>query len=306
MDALPPFDTLIAFDATLRHRSMTLAATELGITQSAVSHRLRKLEHFIGTPVLCRSATGITPTPAGVALAEGLTDLMSGLAGLRARCRAAVAPAGLRVGVGSALADYWLVRRLSNFTAIDPDIAIELVVVDDAASVRSLDLDVQVLWLPASEARSSSTQRLLFQEQVFPVCHPRLLPHGQPLVSGDGLLNVPLLYKGAERTANGTEWSWSLWFERLELSAGPQSGLRFARIGTAIAAALEGAGVVLARSLLVRDALAENRLCRVLPDRWDMPSSKAHVVRWPAALTADRRVQKFVSWLTTEAQASAA
>jgi LysR family glycine cleavage system transcriptional activator len=77
-------------------------------------------------------------------------------------------------------------------------------------------------------------------------------------------------------------------------------------IGTAIAAALQGAGVVLARSLLVRDALAENRLCRVLPDNWDMPSSKAHVVRWPSALTQDRRVQKFVTWLTHEAEQAAA
>ncbi|MET0220283.1 MAG: hypothetical protein ABW213_06485 [Tardiphaga sp.] len=58
----------------------------------------------------------------------------------------------------------------------------------------------------------------------------------------------------------------------------------------------------LARSLLVRDALAENRLCRPLPESWDMPSSKAHIVRWPAALTGDRRVQTFVSWLTDEAK----
>ncbi len=165
MDALPPFDTLIAFDATLRHRSMTLAAAELGVTQSAVSHRLRKLERFIGTPLLHRSNSGITATPAGVALAEGLTDLMSGLAALRARCRAAVAPASLRVGVGAALADYWLVRRLPNFTANNPGISIEMVVIENATQAWSLDLDVQVLWTPAAQARATSTQRLLFQEQ---------------------------------------------------------------------------------------------------------------------------------------------
>jgi len=48
MRALPPFDSLIAFDAALRRRSMTLAASELGLTQSAISHRLRKLEAFMG------------------------------------------------------------------------------------------------------------------------------------------------------------------------------------------------------------------------------------------------------------------
>ena len=307
MDALPPFDALLAFDATLRHRSMTLAASELGITQSAISHRLRRLERFMGMPVLCRTAAGIAATPAGDALAEGLADLMGGLAGLRARCRSALAPAKLRVGVGSALADYWLVRRLPNFSAADPDISIELIIVNDSAQMQTMDLDVQVLWQPAADARSSSTQRLLFHEHVFPVCHPRWLPDGQPLRDVAALLDVPLLHKGAEAHGRGTEWCWSVWFERLDLTCGAGNGTRFAVIGTAIAAALQGAGVVLARSLLVRDALAENRLCRVLPESWDMPSSKAHIVRWPAALTGDRRVQKFVDWLSVEAaQANAA
>ena len=304
MDALPPFDTLIAFDATLRHRSMTLAAAELGVTQSAVSHRLRKLERFIGTPVLRRSNSGITATPAGVALAEGLTDLMGGLAALRARCRAAVAPA--RVGVGAALADYWLVRRLPNFTANNPGISIEMVVIENATQARSLDLDVQVLWMPAAEARATSTQRLLFQEQVFPVCHTRLLPDGQPLANAAALATMPILHKGSIGGSSGTEWSWPVWFGRLGLAVNPPDGLRFAMIGTAIAAALQGAGVVLARSLLVRDALADGRLCRVLPDCWDMPSSKAHIVRWPAALASDQRVGKFVAWLTDEARLASA
>lgn len=306
MHALPPFDSLLAFDATLRHRSMTLAAAELGITQSAVSHRLRKLERFIGTPVLRRSNSGITATPAGVALAEGLTDLMSGLAALRARCRAAVAPANLRVGVGAALADYWLVRRLPNFTANNPGISIEMVVTENATQARSLDLDVQVLWMPAAEARTTSTQRLLFQEQVFPVCHNRLLPDGRPLANTAALATMPILHKGSINGSSATEWSWPVWFRRLGLAVNPPDGLRFEMIGTAIAAALQGAGVVLARSLLVRDALADGRLCRVLPERWDMPSSKTHIVRWPAALASDQRVGKFVAWLTDEARLASA
>ena len=47
MSRLPPFDGLVAFDAALRHRSMTRAAAELGLTQSAVSHRVRRLEAFM-------------------------------------------------------------------------------------------------------------------------------------------------------------------------------------------------------------------------------------------------------------------
>ena len=79
MRALPPFDGLIAFDAALRHRSMTRAATELGLTQSAISHRLKKLEGFVGTRLLDRTAAGLLPTAAGVTLAEGLGRLLDAL-----------------------------------------------------------------------------------------------------------------------------------------------------------------------------------------------------------------------------------
>jgi LysR family glycine cleavage system transcriptional activator len=305
MRTLPPFDALVAFDTTLRHRSMTRAATELGMTQSAVSHRLRRLEAFVGTPLLNRSSDGLSATPAGAELASGLGELLDGLADLRGRCRALVTPAGLRVAVGSALADYWLVRRLPRFARAHRKLEVELGIVENELQARAADADVQILWQPIKAARSTSTQRLLFHEQVFPVCAPHLLPGGRLLRDPKALAELPLVHKGPPGgRGQGAEWSWPVWFTRLGIDRRPPPGLRFAALGTAIAAALEGAGVVMARSLLVHDALADRRLVRVLPAKWDMPSSKAHVVRWPAALGADRRVRAFVDWLVAEAKAA--
>ena len=153
--------------------------------------------------------------------------------------------------------------------------------------------------------RSSSTQRLLFQEQVFPVCVPGVLPGGRTLRDPKALAKLPLLHKGTPGRGQGAEWSWPVWFERLGIAGKPPAAaLRFGTIHTAISAALQGAGVVMARSLLVHDALKEGRLVRVLAPSWDMPSSKAHVVRWPAALMGDERVRKFVDWLMREADAT--
>jgi LysR family glycine cleavage system transcriptional activator len=299
--SLPPFDALVAFDTALRHRSMTRAAAELGMTQSAVSHRLRRLETFVGAPLLNRSPSGLSATPAGAALASGLSGLLDGLSDLRARCRAAAVPSGLRVGVGAALADYWLVRRLPAFAAAHPGMEVELAIVESELQPRAPDVDVQISWQPVESARASSTQRLLFQERVFPVCVPSLLPGGRPLRNPATLAQLPLLHKGQAGRGQGAEWSWPVWFERLGISGRPPAGLRFGTIHTALAAALQGAGVVMARSLLVHDALKEGRLVRVLPASWDMPSSKAHIVRWPAALTGDRRVRAFAAWVAREA-----
>ena len=304
MIAMPPFDALIAFESTLRHGSVTAAAHDLRRTQSAVSHRLRRLEDFMGTALLVRTGSGVEPTAAGRVLAQGLAELLNGLGGLRARCRAVTAPATLRVGIGAALADHWLVGRLPRFVARGTGTAIELIVAgsDAQAQAQSQAVDVQVLWRPGADARVMSTQRLLFQETVFPVCHPDLLPAGGPLQDPTELVRLPLLHKGSVADGTlGTEWSWPAWFARLGIGAMPVESLRFANIGTAVGAALQGGGVVLARSLLVHDALADGRLCRVLPERWDMPSSKVHLVRWPAALIGDPRVNDFVTWLMAEA-----
>jgi LysR family glycine cleavage system transcriptional activator len=97
MRSLPPFDALVAFDTALRLRSMTRAAAELGMTQSAVSHRLRRLEAYVGAPLLHRSSTGLSATPAGATLATGLADLLDGLA----VCAHAAGPSPRRRGCGS-------------------------------------------------------------------------------------------------------------------------------------------------------------------------------------------------------------
>jgi len=298
MTRLPPFDTLIAFDAAVRHGSMTRAAAELGVTQSAVSHRVRRLETFMGTPLLRRHNTGLLPTSAGEAIVDGLTKLLDDFAGLRTRCMVAAAPNRLRVGVGAALANNWLVRRLPDFAASCPLTSVELVVVGNEAPETTADLDVRILWVPASDLKATSCQSPLFQERVFPVCNPSILPSGFVLGDASILTKLPLLHKGPAGRGTTAEWSWPAWLERLGLPPRTKESLRFASIGPAIAAAHEGAGIVLARSMLVHDALEEGRLVRVLPPREDMPSSKAHIVRWSTALRNDQRVKAFTSWLT--------
>lgn len=302
---MPPFDALLAFDAARRHRSMTRAATELGVTQSAISHRVRRLEAFMGAPLLHRLSGGLEPTPAGEALAEGFERVLVGMAGLRAQCAAARPTRPLRIGVAAPLADHWLVRRLPAFAAAFPDIPVELEMVENDWARRT-DLDLRILWTPLAEARATTTQAPLFHERVFPVCHPSLIPANAAL--GDPLLltRLPLLHKGPAQGGQGEEWEWSTWFSRLGLAERPRAALRFTSIGPAIAAALSGAGVVIARSMLVHDALADGRLVRLLPPACDMPSSKAHIVRWPAALRSDERVRAFARWLIDQATASAA
>jgi LysR family glycine cleavage system transcriptional activator len=301
MRRLPPFLPLVAFDAVVRHGSFTRAAAELGVTQSAVSHQLRRLEHYFDARLLQRLNPGVVPTQPGAALAVEVAELLEKLGGLGRQLRRAPSRPALRVGVGAALATWWLVRRLPGFAAAHPGSRIELVTVATRAEADAPDLDVRILWVPVGEARRSTTQAVLFRERVFPVCRPSLLRGGATLAT------LPLLHKGREH-AQGAEWNWPTWLARLGIKRAPDKSageLRFNDLGPALAAAVEGGGVALARSLLVRDALADRRLARVLPARHDMTSSKIHVARWPAALIGDARVRAFVTWLGAEAARAA-
>jgi LysR family glycine cleavage system transcriptional activator len=302
MRTLPPFDGLVAFEAAARQRSMTLAAGELRLTQSAISHRLKKLEAFVGAPLLNRTGAGLSPTGAGLSLLEDIGKLLDDMADLRARSRAAVRPPILKIGVGASLSHFWLVRRLPRFTAANPYIGLELVVVESEAHARAADVDVLVLWTQKAGARATSTQRLLFSERVFPVAAPHFLPRGRSLSRPSGLADLPIIHKGPVGRNDGAEWSWPVWFERLGSMARVPEAMRFSSMSLALAAAIEGAGAVLARSLLVHDALAERKLCRVLPSKWDMPSSKAHFVRWRTVLGGEKRVTRFVDWISGEAE----
>ncbi|MAK63011.1 MAG: LysR family transcriptional regulator [Ponticaulis sp.] len=304
MKTLPPFDALIAFHAVARSSSMTAAGDELGITQSAVSHRIKRLEDFIGVTLFDRRNSGMALTHAGDALFQDVGEILDAARGLRGRCLNAAAPNALRVGVGSALADNWLVRRLPEFRRRHPNIELDLTIVENEAPENVADLDVRILWVAVSEARASSTQRPLFREHVFPVCSPDMLKGRNTPLSSEHLPELPLLQKHAPGQMVGAEWSWQTWFDRLGLKSTPREALRFRSIGPLVSAAQQGAGVALVRSMVVRDALEEGRLVRVLAPEYDILSNKVHVVRWPGRLAGNLNVRAFAEWVSEEAQKS--
>ncbi|WP_374443798.1 LysR family transcriptional regulator [Stella sp.] len=301
MRRLPPFPALVAFEAVARLGSFTRAAAELHLTQSAVSHRIRALEAHFGTRLVDRRNPGLCLTAAGEAV---LPDLVAAL-DLLARVGRTDGPRRLRLGAGSALATWWLARRLPAFAAAMPGIAVDLVPYANAAEAQRLPVDVTIRWVPAAEAFATATQRPLPREQVFPVCHPSLLPAGRPFAVPDDLRSLPLLHKGpgGEDAPPGPEWSWSAWLDPSRPP--PRPAFRFRDIGQALAAAADAAGVTLARTLLVRDAIADGRLARALPPSCDRPSAKVHVIRWPAALAGDRAVARLSEWLATAAAVAA-
>jgi LysR family transcriptional regulator, glycine cleavage system transcriptional activator len=69
---LPPLGTLRTFEAVARHLSFTMAATDMALTQSAVSHQIRALEDHLGARLFQRRHRGIEMTAEGRTFLEGV------------------------------------------------------------------------------------------------------------------------------------------------------------------------------------------------------------------------------------------
>jgi LysR family glycine cleavage system transcriptional activator len=295
---LPPFGPLIAFDAVARHRSFTRAADEMGVTQSAVSHQVRRLEDFLGVQLLKRLNPGVELSDDGAKLQGELATLLDGIAGLEPSLRRRPGRQTLRLGAGSSLAAWWLIRRLRTFRALHSEIEIDFVPVESEA-VGEPSLDVRILWTTLAESRATSLQAPLFRERVFPVCAPSILPQGKPLSDPTTLLDLPLIQK--HHTPSG-EWSWAYWFRKLGLKRAEPRGLVLGDMGLCLTAAVEGAGVAIGRSLLVADAIGDGRLVPALATAPYLLSTKVHIARWSPDLIGDRNTQVLVSWLAQAAE----
>jgi LysR family transcriptional regulator, glycine cleavage system transcriptional activator len=174
MRRLPPFPGLVAFDAVLRHGSVTQAAAELGLTQSAVSHRLRGLEENFGVPLLERLNPGLRPTGAGERLAREIAPLLATLAGLRETVSGERASRPFRIGVSGALLAWWLSPRLPDLAAAFPALTIEVTTWDSRLGAAQGETDLALHWIPR-EAQGGSRSEVPFPaESVFPVAAPVL------------------------------------------------------------------------------------------------------------------------------------
>ncbi|KAA5605331.1 transcriptional regulator GcvA [Roseospira marina] len=299
---LPPLNALRAFEAAARHGSFAKAADELAVTPTAVSHQVRQLEELLGATLFDRLPRGLRLTDAGRAVAPDLTrglDHMARAVGRLAETR----PAGvLRVSALPSLATMWLARRLPEFQRRHPDIDLDLVMDRnpsrfDRGEDAQGDIHVGVRY-GRGEYPGLAVRRLM-GETVFPVCAPTLVHGPRPLRAPADLGHHILMHDSTVLpTEQWLQWRpWLQWLGLPEVDA--TRGPRFTDTHVQITAAVHGMGVMLGRSALVFDHLADGRLVR--PFAVTRPADFTYFAVTPEAHRNNPMVQAFVDWLDEEA-----
>lgn len=293
---LPPLNALRAFEAGARHLSFTRAAEELHVTQAAVSHQVKALEEYLGVALFRRLTRRLVLTEAGRALLPVVGDAFDRIADTAGRLKDDDEERGLTVSLTPSFGARWLGQRLGRFWAQHPDIDLKLHHSKRLADFRREDVDMAVRWgcgdWPGLEAE------FLMRAGFTPVCSPALLEGPHPLRQPADLVHHTLLHE--EDYEDWAQWLLAARVEGVDVRRGPvlDEPTMLDR------ATLEGQGVALGRTGLIREHLAAGRLVR--PFSLDLESDYAYYLVCPQQALVRPRIKAFRDFILAEAEAERA
>lgn len=277
----PSLRAIAAFEAAARHESFTKAADELNLTQSAISHAIRSLELRLGVDLFERYGRTVSLTEPGRAFASRLR-LSLNLISEAFEAPARLGRTRLVVTASPGVAERILANRLPAFLSGHPDRELELRTAWGAAEVTAGEADVAVLY--GVGACAGLAQQRLAGEVLFPVAAPGPDLPRRP----EDLVHAPLIHQ--------PEHPWRLWLEQVGLGELPAPATLTADSPlAALELARSGAGVALARGLLVREDLSAGRLVRLFEAEAALREHYAAV--WNPASPRAEVARPFVNWL---------
>lgn len=288
---LPPLALLAALEAVARTGSVTAAAGELALTQSAVSRQLQALEAQLGVTLANRAGNRLTLTPAANSYADDIRAALDRIAQAGQRVRVIPDGGALHLAILPTFGMRWLVPRLPRFTEANPDITVHMATRLSRFDFLREPFDAAIHygqddWLGCEHLR-------LRDEVVIPVCAPALLTR-HSVARPEDLLALPLLQIATRPRA------WADWLAHWGVYAPVPRGMVHDQFATITQAAIHGLGVALLPDYLAEAPLAQGALVPA----WGgaTPAIGAYWLVWPEGRDAQPALRRFRDWLATEAE----
>lgn len=287
-----PLSSLQAFEAASRTGSFRAAGEELGISSSAISHAIRKLEELMGTTLFDRQSRAIRLNGAGEALlshvATAFDEMRQGVETIGARSGNL-----LRLHCAPSMATQWLMPRLRGLLETQPGLEVRLAAGIDYPRFEHDEFDADICYGPPRQ--EGLVVIPLGDETVTPLCAPEVAENIRTI---EDLKSAKLIESDNKRVR------WAGWFAANELSPQASRGSRFDRSFMAIAAAVDGLGVALESTRLAERELADGRLVAPLAGRAHDVRYIGHYLVFPRVAKSRLAVRTFARWLTQELKLS--
>lgn len=289
---MPPLPWLRAFEASARHLSFTNAASELNLTQAAISKQVKLLEQYLREPLFERLPRSLTLTKAGSAYLPKVNDAFERLSAgtLEVFGGRRMGILSVRAPVGYAIT--WLAARLPRFIAAHPKTQVRIVSSVWAEDYESETFDLDVRYGFGKWAGFEADR--LTWERLIPICLPEI---GARMASPDDLGKERLLH------VLGYQEGWATWLAAAGTThVDPGSGLWFDTTPMALEVAAQGGGVALGRSSMLERELASGRL--MCPFDLELPIDEGFFLTAPEKGPRHPDAEVFRDWLLAEAVAS--
>lgn len=298
MRRLPPLAAIRVFEAAARHENFTLAASELGMTQAAVSYQVKALEDRVGAPLFVREKGRARLTPLGQRLLPSLTQAFDAIEAAFATTRQED-EATLTVTTTYTFANTWLAWTLGSFQMQHSDLAVRLETSNGLADLRGGDADLAIR---AGDGRWEGLQcELLMRSDFTPMCTPEFL---RQLERGLGRTVRPSDLPELTLIGAQDEW-WTIWFRDAGVvydNSRRRGGIRLDNQANEGHAAMAGQGFALLTPFLWRGDLANGRL--VQPFEQTSTAGYAYWLVTPPERLNVPKIKRFREWLLREMRSS--
>jgi len=292
---LPPTAHLQAFEAAARTGSITAAARELNLTQSAVSRQIKALEDLLEVELFHRERQTIRLTTGGEAYARDIRDALKKVSAASLNLRANPFGGTLNLAILPTFGTRWLAPRLPSFLRSNPGIMLNMTTRLTRFDFRLEAIDAAIHhgtgdW-PGAEAL------LLREEVVVPACSPDLLARYRFAEPAD-LRKAPLLHITTRPDA------WERWLSLHNVPADHVQGMLFDQFATVAQVARAGLGVALLPTFLIEEELRMGQLVTAL----DLPmkNAEAYYLVWPEERATHPTLVAFRDWIMTETKTDVA
>ncbi|MEW6769714.1 MAG: transcriptional regulator GcvA [Pseudomonadota bacterium] len=286
---LPSLNGLRAFEAAARHLSFTLAAQELNVTQTAISHQIRRLEEELGLKLFERKSRSLVLTPKASEYLPGIRAAFQDLRFATDRLLRKDDDKVLTLSMITSLATKWLLPRLPAFQQMHPDIDVRITTSTALVDFRSGDVDAAIRYGRGQWAGLRA--EWLMADELFPVCSPALLQGPNALKKPEDLARFTLLH------TSGYVEDWRVWLTAagLPTDIAKNPGLTFDLSLMTVQAAVDGIGIAIGHTAFVQDDIAKGRL--VAPFDITLPEDAGYYFVAPQQNTKVPKIAVFRDWL---------
>lgn len=266
---------IAAFVTVAEERSFTRAAAKLGVTQSTLSHTIRRLESQLGLRLIARTTRSVAPTVAGERLLSTVRPALDGIdAGLASLGELRDKPAGsIRITTGSHAAETILLPTLEQLLPSYPEIKVEIVVDFGLTDIVTQHYDAGVR-LGEQVAKDMVAVRIGPDLRMAAVATPSYFAKRRPPRVPQDLAEHQCI--NLRLPTFGGFYPWEFEKASREMRVRVDGQIAFNDVLMAMRAVWAGLGIGFVMEDMVQADIAAGRLIRVLSD-WCPPFSGYHL-----------------------------